>query len=305
MQAFRMMQVRIDRYGSPEVLQVVQVPDPEPGEGEVAVRTDASGVTFVETLTRAGRDPRPGPWPPLPRVLGNGVAGRVTILGSGVDPSLASRRVVTATGGGGGYADRVVVPAAGVIPIPDEVDAPAAVALLADGRTALALTRAAAIDPTDRVLITAAAGGVGSLLVQLAHAAAGLVVGAAGGERKTSLVHELGATVAVDYNDPGWPDSVRAAAGGIDVAFDGVGGELGRASLELVVPGGRFLAYGMASGTWTETSDAVDRGIRLLPGHTLIRSPEDNRWLIEHALAESAAGRLRPVIGQVFRLSRA
>jgi NADPH2:quinone reductase len=168
MQAFRMMQVRIDRYGSPEVLQVVQVPDPEPGEGEVAVRTDASGVTFVETLTRAGRDPRPGPWPPLPRVLGNGVAGRVTILGSGVDPSLASRRVVTATGGGGGYADRVVVPAAGVIPIPDEVDAPAAVALLADGRTALALTRAAAIDPTDRVLITAAAGGVGSLLVQLA-----------------------------------------------------------------------------------------------------------------------------------------
>ncbi|MGH9280724.1 MAG: alcohol dehydrogenase catalytic domain-containing protein, partial [Acidimicrobiales bacterium] len=121
-----MRQVQIDRYGGPEVLHLVEdVPDPDPAPGEVVVRTEAAGITFVDTLSRAGRDPRPGPPPPLPRVLGNGVAGLVD-----------GRRVVTATGGAGGYADRVVVPAEGVIPVPDGVDAASAVALLADGRTA-------------------------------------------------------------------------------------------------------------------------------------------------------------------------
>lgn len=266
------------------------------------VEVDASGITFVDTQSRAGRDPRPGPPPPLPRVLGNGVAGRVTAVGPNVDPTLIGRPVVTATGGSGGYADRAVVPAGGVIAVPDGIESAVAVALLADGRTALALVRAAAITPTDRVLVTAAAGGVGSLLVQLAKAAgAREVMAAAGGERKRGRARQHGAGRMLDYTREGW----AAEAGVVEVAFDGVGGEIGRAAYELLVPGGRFLGYGMASGAWVDVDDAGERGVTVVPGHTLIRSPEDNRALVEQALSEAAAGRLRPVIGQTFPLSRA
>jgi len=301
-----MRQVRMDEYGGPEVLHLVEGPDPRPGVGQVVVRTEAAGITFVETQVRAGRPPWPGPGPALPAVLGNGVEGEIVVVGEGVDPGLLGRRMVTATGGLGGYADRVVVNAADPIPIPDELKLGEAVALLADGRTALALARAAAITAADRVLVTAAAGGVGSLLVQLARAAgAKRVVAAAGSERKLALARELGADTAVDYSRDGWADEVRAATGGIDVAFDGVGGQLGRDALGLVGPGGRFLPYGAVSGARTAASDLLQSGGTLIAGHTIVRSPEDNRALVAQALAEAAAGRLRPVIGQRFALSQA
>jgi NADPH2:quinone reductase len=299
-----MRQVRIDRFGGPEELYLVEVPDPQPGPGQVMVHTAAAGITFVETQVRAGRSPRPGPGPVPPLVLGNGVEGEITAVGADVDPALIGRRVVTATGGFGGYADQVVVNAGDPIPIPEGLPLGVAVALLADGRTALALVRAAAIVGTDRVLVMAAAGGVGSLLLQLARAAgAKLVVGAAG-DRKLAVVRELGADLAVDYTIAGWTDTIRDAAGGIDVVFDGVGGTLGRAALGLVESGGRFLRYGAASGSMTEV-ESLPPTVTLIPGHTLVRSPEDNRALVEQALTEAAAGRLHPVIGQTFPLSRA
>jgi NADPH2:quinone reductase len=302
-----MRQVQIDAFGGPEVLHLVEVPDPRPGPGQVVVRATAAGITFVETQVRAGRPPWPGPPPKLPLVLGNGVEGAIMAVGAGVDTALLGRRVVAATGGFGGYADHVVVNAADPVPIPEGIAPGEAVALLADGRTALALARAAAIASPDRVLITAAAGGVGSLLVQLARAAgARQVVAAAGSERKLALARDLGADIAVNYTMTGWADRVRAEAGGaIDVAFDGVGGELGRATLGLVVPGGRFLRYGAASGAMTGVDDGAARDVTLIAGNTLVRSPEDNRELVEQALATAAAGRLRVVIGQTFPLSRA
>jgi NADPH2:quinone reductase len=270
------------------------------------VRTAAAGITFIETQMRAGRSPRPGPGPVPPLVLGNGVEGEITAVGERVDRALLGRRVVTATGGFGGYADQVVVNADDPIPIPEGLPLGVAVALLADGRTALALIRAAAIVGTDRVLVTAAAGGVGTLLLQLARAAgAKLIVGAAGSEGKLAVARELGADLAVDYTKDGWADPIREATGGIDVAFDGVGGTLGRAALGLVKSGGRFLRYGAASGTMTDIENPPRPDVTLIPGHTLVRSPEDNRALVEQALAEAAAGRLRPVIGQTFPLSRA
>jgi NADPH2:quinone reductase len=120
-----------------------------------------------------------------------------------------------------------------------------------------------------------------------------------------ALVRELGADVAVDYSSAGWVDEVWEATGGVDVAFDGVGGELGRRALELIRPGGRFAVYGAASGTWTDIGNVAERGITLIAGHTLVRSPEDNRALVEQGLAVAVAGRLRPVIGQRFPLSQA
>jgi NADPH2:quinone reductase len=155
------------------------------------------------------------------------------------------------------------------------------------------------------VLVQAAAGGVGTLLVQLVRAAGARVVAAAGGARKVALARELGADVAVDYREPGWPERVRAEAGGVEVVFDGVGGEIGRSAFELLVRGGRMLRFGLASGAWTEIPEAVaaQREVTLLPFPRA--SPAELRALTRSALAEAAAGRLRPVIGQRFPLERA
>jgi len=306
-----MYQVQMAEYGAPAVLHLVEIPDAEPGPGQVAVRTAAAGVTFVETQVRAGRSPRPGPGPALPAVLGNGVEGTIVSVGPDVDPALVGMRVVTATGGLGGYADRVVVDAADPVPVPEGLARGMAVAVLADGRTALALTRAAAVTTGDRVLVTAAAGGVGSLVVQLARAAgARHVAAAASSTRKLDVARTLGADVVADYSSPGWADQVRTVTGTLDVVFDGVGGDIGNEALDLLGRGGRFLAYGAASGTFTgasgiERRDIESRGIEFIPGNTVVRTAEDNRALVEQGLALAAAGRLQPTIGQVFPLSKA
>jgi len=293
--------VRLDAFGGPEQLHAVQVPDPVPGDGQVLVRTAAAGITFVETQVRAGRPPWPGPLPALPLVLGNGVEGEVVAAGAGVDPVLLGCRVVTATGGSGGYADHVVVDAAAPIAVPDGLGLGEAVALLADGRTALGIVRAAALGPGERVLITAAAGGVGSLLVQLSKAAGARVVAAAGGEHKLALAGKLGADETVDYTRPGWADALDP----VDVGFDAVGGTVATDLLGAMAPGGRVLVYGGAGGPMTSSDAVVARGLTLIPGHLVVRSPEDNRALVERALAMAAAGSLRPVIGQRFPLTDA
>ncbi len=296
-----MRQIRLDRFGGPQVLRPVAVPEPEPGPGEVVVRMAAAGVTFVETQVRAGRPPWPGPLPALPLVPGNAVAGPVVAVGEGVDPALVGREVVTATGGSGGYAEAVAVPAGDLVPLPPGIDAGRAVALVADGRTALALAQAARIGAGERVLVLAAAGGVGGLLVQLAREAGAHVVAAAGGERKVAACRAQGADEAVDYTQPGWWERV----GAIDVVLDGVGGELGERAGALLRPGGRLLVHGAASGAAADTAAAAARGVTVVAWRGLVRSPEHNRALVDEALAGAATGRLQPVVGRTFPLSRA
>jgi NADPH2:quinone reductase len=302
-----MRQVEMAEHGPPDVLHVVTAPDPEPGPGQVLVRVTAAGVTFVETQVRAGRSPRPQPDPAvLPAVLGNGVEGTIAVVGRGVDPALVGRRVVTTTGGLGGYAEMVVVDAALPIPVPEGLAPGEAVALVADGRTALALARAAAIGSTDRVAVTAAAGGVGGLLVQLArNDGAATVVGLARGERKLAVALDLGAHEAIDYGADGWAEAVQAAVGALDVVFDGVGGEVGRALLDLTAPGGRYVIYGAAGGAMTDPVAARARGLTVVPLSAVASGPEELRAFAEQALAEAAAGRLRPTIGQRVPLADA
>jgi NADPH2:quinone reductase len=128
------------------------------------------------------------------------------------------------------------------------------------------------------------------------------VVAAAGGERKLQVAREVGADEAVDYTEPAWTERVRD---GVDVVFDGVGGEIGRAAFELVRPGGRFCAFGLASGTFTQIpeSEAAQRDVTVV--HGARPTSEQMRELTKAALAEAQAGRLRPVIGQTFRLEDA
>jgi NADPH2:quinone reductase len=300
-----MRAVIMRRFGPPGVLEPAAVPSPVPGAGEVAVDVKFAGVTFVETQIRAGRPPRPEMLPALPAILGNGVGGTVTEAGDGVDRGLIGRRVVASLNGTGGYASRAVTDTARLLEVPGGVELRDAVALLADGRTALSLAELAEARPGDTVLVEAAAGGVGTLLVQLARNAGARVAGLARGERKLGIVRGLGADVAVDYGDGDWPQRVRDAVGEVDVVFDGVGGEIGRAAFGLLRPGGRFCPFGMASGSFAGVTGelALARQVTVRAGFGA--DPAKLREFARTALAEAAAGRIRPVIGQEVELERA
>ncbi|MCW3014656.1 MAG: NADPH:quinone reductase [Solirubrobacterales bacterium] len=295
--------VWLTEFGGPQVLVPGEAPDPVPGPGQALIEVAFANITFVETQFRAsGAGPYKGE---LPMILGNGVGGVVTSIGPGVGGELVGRRVISSTGGSGGYAERAVVEAGGLVEVPEVLALDSAVALLADGRTATMLVRAAGLRSAELVLVEAAAGGVGTLLVQLARAAGARVVAAAGGPRKVQLARDLGADVVVDYRRPGWTEQVRDAVGGVDVVFDGVGGTIGRSAFQLLASGGRMLSYGLASGEWAGVCEeaAADRGVTLVQASR--PTPVQTRALVERALAEAVAGRLRPVIGQRFPLDRA
>ncbi|TDD06941.1 NADPH:quinone reductase [Nonomuraea deserti] len=288
-----MRAVVVRQCGGPEALVLEEMPDPVAGPGQVLIKVMVAGITFVETQVRAGRGPRPAE---LPAILGNGVAGTVLATGEGVDPALVGTQVVSTLGGYGGYAELAVAGAGDLIPIPESLSPEVAVALLADGRTAVGLATAAAPRPGEWVLVEAAGGGVGSLLVQLARDAGARVVGAASSAAKRDLAAGLGAELTVDYTDPGWTELVRAATGGLDVVFDGVGGETGAVAQGLLKDGGRISVYGMAGGPMTTPDPRV----------TAVAWPAtDMRDLARQALTLAAAGRLRPTIGATFPLESA
>src|SRR5262249_21171158 len=156
-----MRAVAMKEFGAPQVLQLAELPDVAAGAGEVAIDVEFANVTFVETQIRAGRPPNPAMLPTLPAVLGNGVGGTVTEAGPGADPALVGRRLVASLTGTGGYAEQAVAAEQRLIDVPGQMDLPDAVALLADGRTAVALAGLARISSGDTVLIEAAAGGGG------------------------------------------------------------------------------------------------------------------------------------------------
>ncbi|MET7424721.1 zinc-binding dehydrogenase [Dactylosporangium sp. NPDC005555] len=280
--------------GPPSVLELGEADEPVPGPDEVLIRVEAAGITFIETQTRAGRAPRAGAVPPA--IIGNGVGGTVAAVGPGGDPELVGRRVVASLNGTGGYAELAVAAVRNAIPIPDGVSTPAATALIADGRTALGLHELGAPQPGEAVLVLAAAGGLGSLLVQLALHAGARVVGAASGERKLALIRDLGAE-AVDYTTPGWSNPVR----GFDVVYDGVGGTPGGEALKATRPGGRYVVHGAAGGPPTQTGE----GVTGFGFPELLRIGQRAPELAVRALQAAAEGTLRPVIGQTFPLSRA
>jgi len=281
-------------FGPPEVLEPAEVDEVTAGPGEVVIEAEFANVTFVETQIRAGRAPHRSMLPALPVILGNGTGGTV-----------AGRRVVASLNGTGGYAERVAVDARRLIDVPDGLSLRDAVALLADGRTALSLIGRAGLRTGETALVEAAGGGVGTLLVQLARQAGARVVALAGEPGKLALARELGADIAVDYRREDWPGLVRDAAGRVDVVFDGVGGDVGRAAFGLLGNGGRFYPFGMASGSFAPVTPelAAERGVTVLRGGPA--SAEESATLSRAALAEAVAGRLRPVIGQEFDLARA
>src|ERR1700679_2912092 len=164
-----MMTISVDRFGGPEVLTPTQAPDPVAGRGELVIAVTASDVMFVDTMIRSGRGAGFFPIEP-PYVPGNGVAGRVTSVGDGVDNGWLGRPVIAHTGGpggSGGYAEQAVVGLQDTVLVPDGLDLPSAAAVIHDGPTAVRIVRLVDVRPGEHVLVLGAAGGMGILLVQL------------------------------------------------------------------------------------------------------------------------------------------
>jgi NADPH2:quinone reductase len=306
-----MRAIRLHEFGPADNLRYEEVADPQPGDGQVRIAVAASGVHLIDTQIRAGV--QDGPWTPLPElpaIPGREVAGVVDAVGAGVEGWLGRRAVAHLGIASGGYAELAVRDVAAVHALPDGLADDAAVAMIGTGRTTMAILEIADIGPDDVVLVTAAAGGIGSLAVQAARNAGATVVGVAGGEAKVARVRELGADVAVDYTDGDWSQVVRDAVGAaeVTVALDGVGGPAGRSALELLGPGGRLVLFGFSSGAAAPLSagDLIARGITASAaiGPRILRRPGGMRELEARALAAATSGELVPVV-QRFDLARA
>ncbi|KAA6218835.1 zinc-binding dehydrogenase [Streptomyces filamentosus] len=296
--------IRLHAFGPAENLVHEEVPDPVPGPGQVRIAVTAAGVHLLDTTLREGL---PGPFPApaeLPTVPGREVAGTVDALGEGTDPSWLGRRVVAHLGmNPGGYAERAVTDAARLHALPDHLGDAEAVAMIGTGRTTLGILQFTALGPDSVAIVPAAAGGIGTLLVQYAKNAGATVVGLAGGPAKTARVRANGADLAVDYTRPDWPAEVRAFLGDrtATVVYDSVGGDTGRAAVDLLGKGGQHVVFGWSGGeplAFTEEELAA-RGITSgsVLGPVMIRKAGgDVRTLELAALAAASAGTLRPAV---------
>lgn len=289
-----MRRVRYHEHGGPEVLTVEEVEPMEPGPGQVVIAAEAIGVNFADTRFRRGggsifRRPLPG------RPTGD-VVGTVTEVGPGVDAALAGTRVAALAEDA--YADRVAADARWLAAVPEDLDPGDASMLPMGAPLALRLLRAARLEEGETVLVTAAAGGIGHLAVQLAAVlGAGTVIGAARGQHKLDFVRGLGAH-AVDYDRPDWADRVRAIApGGVDVVLESVGGPVLPASIDLLAPLGRAVVYGSAAGDPQTVPVASLYALRTVTGFNITgwrrTDPARARRDIDEATELVATGRLR------------
>lgn len=268
-----MRAVVITAHGDPSVLQVQSLPDPVLADGQVRISVAACGVNFADTMARVGLY-KPAPRPPA--VVGYEVAGTVSEVGRDVVGVAVGDRVCAATRFGG-YADQVVVASGDLISIPDSLSFSQAAAIPVNYATAwTALFRNANLQPGERVLVHAAAGGVGIAALQLAGNAGAVVEGTAS-IGKHDAVKSLGASAAHDYNAEGWD---RELQGSFDVVLDAIGGSSFGRSMRLLRPGGRLVAYGASSvnpGDKRNLLRAAPQVLRMLRGVNLITLMESSK----------------------------
>jgi NADPH2:quinone reductase len=262
--------------------ELADVPDPEPAPGRVVLRVRAAGVNFADVMVRRGVYPQ---MPELPAVLGSEVAGELE----------DGTRVMAITGGGG-YAEQVAVDAAQVVPLPEQASFAEGAAFLLTFLTAFVpLTRQVRLGPGSRVLVTAAAGGVGSAAIQVARALGAEVVGAVGSAEKVETCLRLGAAAAYVYDE--LPEDER-----FDAILDQVGGERFAALFGLLRPLGTVIAVGSAAGAWpaVEPARIVGRNAALAGfylGRLLRLDPELVGSAVGELLGFWQAGALTPFVG--------
>jgi NADPH:quinone reductase len=290
--------IQIEEFGGPEVLEYRDVADPVPGEGEVLVEVARSGVNFADT--HATRNDYLAEQQ-LPLIPGAEVSGRTP-----------DGKRVAAILPGGGYAERVAVPAGLLIPVPDEVDDDRAAALPLQGLTAMALVRRCArVEAGETLVVEAAAGGTGSLSVQLGKLAGAKVIGLASSGEKRALAERLGADATVDSRAGDLREAILAANGGerVDAVLHMSGGEAFDAELSTLAPFGRMVVFGIASREQRDVSTAaLLRGSVSVIGfwlvHLLMRR-ELVAPMIGELLGAVAGGELEVNVGEVYPLPEA
>jgi NADPH2:quinone reductase len=302
-----MRRVRYHAHGGPEVLAVEEAVIPEPGPGQVLIRAEAIGVNYVDVQLRRETDPDSIWFRPLPGVLTGDVVGTVEKTGPGTEPALAGSRAAVLLEDG--CADYVVAGADWLVPVPAELDAGAASMLPTTGAVALGALRAGRLGTGDTVLVTAGAGAIGHLAVQLARQlGAGTVIATAGSAAKLALAKELGADVAVDHSQPGWDDQVRSAVpGGVDVALEAVGGETLHRCVGLLAPSGRAVVFGASAGELTSVPVRSLFGLKSVTGFSLLAWRAADPEAVRAGLAELTGwfgtGKLRAVTGTTLPLA--
>ncbi|MFF5534282.1 zinc-binding dehydrogenase [Streptomyces cinerochromogenes] len=292
--------IRLHSFGPAENLTYEEVPDPVPGPGQVRITVTAAGVHLLDAALREGhRGPLPE-LPALPTVPGREVAGVVDALGDDVDRHWLGKRVVAHLGfAPGGYAERAVTDAERLHHIPENLDPATAVAMIGTGRTTLGIVQFAEPGPDDIVVVPAAAGGIGTLLVQYAKNAGATVIGLAGGPEKTARVRTNGADLAADYTNPDWPAKVRAHLGNrpATIVYDGVGGTIARDAVALLGPDGRHLVFGWSAEGIAQGEGYLVEGLsQSVLGPAMLQKAGGLRALELRALTEAAQGRLRPAV---------
>jgi NADPH:quinone reductase-like Zn-dependent oxidoreductase len=310
--------VVITRTGPPDVLEVQERPDPQPGRDEILIDVKAAGINFADTMARVGLYPDA---PKLPAVVGYEVAGTIAALGDGVDGGLSVGQRVVAPTRFGGYAEKAVAKGDGVVPLPDALSFEEGAAIPITYTTAWeALIKQGHLEAGERVLIHAAAGGVGIAATQIAKRTGAEVWGTAS-RGKHEAIRGFGVDHPIDYTQRGWHRAVPP----LDLVMDAIGGASFRRSYKLLRAGGRLVCFG-ASGVMAGESRnllaAAQTALRM-PRFNLIKQMSDSKTVIglnvltlwdefqtaarwTPALRELLAdGTIKPVVAQSFSFEQA
>jgi len=275
-----MRAIVLREFGPAENLRLEEVDDPQPGPGQVRIAVTVAGVHFIDTKLRQGGPMGLLPLPELPAIPGREVAGVVDAVGAGVDDDWVGRRVVAHLGPASrGYASLAVREVEALHVLPEGLADDAAVAMIGTGRTTMAILDTAALTADDTVLVTAAAGGIGTLLVQAGRNVGARVIAAAGPGK-----------AEVDYEQIEGLETT--------VVLDGVGGAVGRTAMETLMPGGRLILFGYASGEMTPLTAGDLFRFGITATAAIGRRLTITRELESRALAAAADGTLTPAITQ-------
>ena len=277
--------VFVRSLGGPEVLSVEEREVGAPGPGEIKVRNKAVGLNFIDTYQRTGLYSVP-----LPFVAGNEGAGEVTAVGEGVSAFKPGDRIAY-SGPVGAYADERLLPADKAVPVPDGVSDEVAAAAMLKGTTAFYLLHwTHEVKAGDRLLIHAAAGGTGQILVQWAKAKGAVVIATAGSDEKCEFARKLGADLAINYRDQDFVAAVKDFTGGrgVDVVYDGVGKATFEPSLDCLRPRGLMVSFGNASGPVSVPS----LGILATKGSLYVTRPTSGAYFPDAASLRTAASAL-------------
>jgi len=297
-----MKAIRVHELGGADKLTLEEIEKPTPKADEVLIRVAAAGINYADTMMRAGNYLTK---PDLPFTLGYEAAGTIESLGENVSTLKVGQRVL-ATTSSGGYAEFATAKANQVIPIPDGLGFGESTALLVQGLTALGLLNGTKAG--DSILIHAAAGGVGTLLVQLAKHKGLKVIGTASSEQKLQMVADLGADFAINYTEDDWTDEVLKATDGkgVDWLIEMVGGDIVGKNLKVLAKHGTMWVYGSASGEDFKVSVlSLMAKNHIIRGYWLMNESVENRIAFTKELLEHlGAGRLKIQITE-FPLEKA